>query len=54
MFFKQLERKLVVSLRERAVADHVGKHDGSELAYFLSVGAHRSAIEEINFANRRR
>jgi hypothetical protein len=54
MFFEQLERKLVVALRKRAVADHVSKHDGSELAYFLSVGAHRSAIEEINFANWRR
>ena len=54
MFFKQLERELVVALRERAVADHVSEHDGRELAYFLSVGAHRSAIEEINSANGRR
>ena len=34
MFFEQLERELVVALRERAVAHHVGKHDRGELALF--------------------
>ena len=54
MFFEQLKSQPVIALRKRAVADHVSKHDGGEFAYFLSVGVHRSAIEEINFANRRR
>ena len=39
MFLQQFQGKLVVALRQRAVAHHVGEHDGGELA-LLSVGTH--------------
>ena len=38
MFLQQFLRKLVVALRQRAVAYHVGKHDGCQPALFG--GAH--------------
>src|SRR5262245_29924943 len=41
MFLQQFQRKLVVALTEGAVAHHVGKHDGCQLA-LLSLGAHTS------------
>jgi hypothetical protein len=34
MFLKQLEGEGFVPLRHRAVTDHVGKHNGCELALF--------------------
>ena len=39
MLLQQFQRKLVVALRQRAVPDHVGEHDGGELALF-GVSAH--------------
>ena len=41
MFLQQFLGKLFIALRKRAVAHHVGKHDGGELA-LLSFGAHSS------------
>ena len=40
MFLQQLESDFVVALGERAVADHVGKHNGGELALFGRCGRH--------------
>src|SRR5713101_2994968 len=40
MFFKQLQRKPVVTLRQRAVAHHVGEHDGGQFALFDVFGRH--------------
>jgi hypothetical protein len=40
MFFQQLERELIVALRQRAVAHHVGKHDGRELALLTRIRGH--------------
>ena len=34
MFFQQFLGELVVALAQRAVADHVGEHDGGKLALF--------------------
>ena len=48
MLFQKFERDSLVFLRQRAVSDHVGKHDGCELA-FLDLGTHGSTIEGINF-----
>src|SRR6202011_1247317 len=52
MFFQQLQGKLVVALGQRAITNHVGKHDGGELALF-GVGAHGSVnpILRIKGAN---
>ena len=38
MFLQQLLAPAFVALRQRAVAHHVGEHDGGELALFA--GAH--------------
>src|SRR5882724_11037945 len=40
MFFKQLQRKPVVTLRQRAVTHHVGEHDGGQFALFDVFGRH--------------
>ena len=40
MFFKQLQRKPVVTLRQRAVAHHVGEHDRGQFALFDIFGRH--------------
>src|SRR4029077_2437588 len=42
MFLQQLLGKLFVALAQRAVAHHVGEHDGGELA--LLIGAHFCAF----------
>ena len=47
MFFKQLQRKPVVTLRQRAVAHHVGEHDGGQLALFLGAHFNWSAASPI-------
>jgi hypothetical protein len=39
MFLQQFLSELFVSLAQRAVTDHVGEHDGGELALF-GVSAH--------------
>ena len=36
MFLQQFLRKLFVALAQRAVAHHVGEHDGGELALLVS------------------
>lgn len=41
MFLQQFQRQLVVALRQRTVAHHVGEHDGGQLALF-GAGAHWS------------
>src|SRR4029077_4768035 len=41
MLFQQLERELVVALGQRAVAHHIGKHDGSEFALLDTFGPHQ-------------
>src|SRR5207237_10325353 len=40
MFLQQFLRKLVVALRERAVAHHVCEHDGREFALLAVFGRH--------------
>src|SRR5204862_8230837 len=35
MFLQQFQRKLVVALRQHAIAYHVGEHDGGEFAYLV-------------------
>ncbi len=39
MLLQQFQRKFIIALRQRAVAHHVGEHDGGEFALF-GVGAH--------------
>ena len=41
MLFQELERERLVFLRKRAVADHVGKHDGRELALLDTFSGHQ-------------
>ena len=41
MLFQQLEREFIVALGQRAVAHHVGEHDGRELAFFGLLYRHR-------------
>ena len=41
MVLEQLLRELLVALGERAVAHHVGEHDGGQLALFGVFGGHR-------------
>ena len=38
MFLEQLESEGFVSLCHRAISDHVGKHNGCELALFIGHG----------------
>ena len=40
MLLQQLERELIITLGQRAVADHVGKHDRGEFALLDVVGGH--------------
>jgi len=39
MFFQQLDRQRLIALRQCAVADHFGEHDGGQFALF-GVGVH--------------
>src|SRR5438309_1085605 len=52
MFLQQFQRELVVALCERAIAHHVGKHNGREFP-LLSLGAHLSRPTFFNNAWKR-
>jgi len=57
MFFEQLEAELVVALGQRAVAHHVGEHNGGELALLGVFGRHeriKSETAQNETANPRR